>query len=261
VNLRAIYTDLDGTLLGDRASLLRDDDGAFSLLGAKALEACHRAGVEVVFYSGRGRAQLFEAARLLGAESYVYEAGAGVVASGEDVRLTEVGYDDIERSGAPAMLLEHYAGRLEYHDPWHTGREVTHLLRGDVDAAEADVLLAERGHSDLRLVDNGAIRRRMAGVERPRAYHLVPRAVSKARAIAMHMQIRGLQRDEVVAVGDSREDAGAAEVVQTFWFVANAVRKDPSLRSIRGHNIRIAQEAHGAGVYEAVVTELRERAV
>ena len=101
----------------------------------------------------------------------------------------------------------------------------------------------------------------MPGVEQARAYHLLPAEASKARAIAMHMQIRGLQAGEVVAIGDSREDAGAAEVVQTFWFVANAVAKDPTLRSIRGHNIRIAQESWGAGVYEAVVTELAERAL
>ena len=137
---------------------------------------------------------------------------------------------------------------------------MTHLLRGDVDAAEADALLAEHGHGHVRLLDNGAIHRTMPGIDQARAYHLLPQEASKARAIAMHMQVRGLQAQEVVAIGDSREDAGAAEVVQTFWFVANAIEKDPSLRSIRGHNIRIAQERHGAGVYEAVVTELRERA-
>ncbi len=259
MKLRALYTDLDGTLLGDRASLLRDGDGGFSLLGARALEACHRAGVEVVLYSGRRRDQLFNDARILGVESYVFEAGSGLVASGETTPMTDTSYDDITASGAPALLLERYEGRLEYHDPWHTGREVTHLLRGDVDADEANALLAEHGHDGLRLLDNGAIRRTMPGIEQAHAYHLLPAEASKARAIAMHMQIRGLQASEVVAIGDSREDAGAAEVVQTFWFVANAVAKDPSLRSIRGHNIRIAQEGWGAGVYEAVVTELAER--
>ena len=185
-------------------------------------------------------------------------AGGGVVVDGETFWMSETRYDDM--TAAAELLLDRYAGRLEYHDPWHTGREVTHLLRGEVDIGEAGALLAEHGHAQLRLLDNGSIRRTMPGVERPHAYHLLPGEASKARAIAMHMQIRGLQRGEVVAIGDSREDAGAAEVVQTFWFVANAVRRDPSLRSIRGHNIRIAQEPHGAGVYEAVVTELAERA-
>ena len=47
----------------------------------------------------------------------------------------------IERSGAPALLLEHYAGRLEHHDPWHTAREVSHLFRG---------LVTERGRPGAR---------------------------------------------------------------------------------------------------------------
>ncbi|HEY6396611.1 MAG TPA: hypothetical protein VIX82_04055, partial [Solirubrobacteraceae bacterium] len=51
--MRCLYVDLDGTLLGPDASLLRGADGRFSSLGVRALEACWRADVEVVLYSGR----------------------------------------------------------------------------------------------------------------------------------------------------------------------------------------------------------------
>ena len=44
MSLRCVYTDLDGTLLGAGASLFRDGEGEFTLLPARALEACHRAG-------------------------------------------------------------------------------------------------------------------------------------------------------------------------------------------------------------------------
>ena len=74
-------------------------------------------------------------------------------------------HDQITATGAPALLLEHYAGRLEYHDPWHAGREVSHLFRGLVDAFEATTLLAERGITGLRLVDNGAVHRRSPALE------------------------------------------------------------------------------------------------
>ena len=46
-SLRCVYCDLDGTLLGADASFLHDAEGGFSLLGARALEACARAGAEV----------------------------------------------------------------------------------------------------------------------------------------------------------------------------------------------------------------------
>ncbi len=73
--LRCVYTDLDGTLLGHRSSLFRDAEGSFSLAQARALEACHRAGAEVVIMSGRREPQVHEAARLMGQTSYIYEAG------------------------------------------------------------------------------------------------------------------------------------------------------------------------------------------
>ena len=267
--LRCAYVDLDGTLLGQGASLLRDGDGGFSLLGARALEACFRADVEVVPYSGRRRTMLFEDCRLIGATAYAFEAGAGIVLDGETHWLTGAWqptddmtiHEQIAASGAPALLLSHYDGRLEYHEPWHLDREVSHLMRGEVDVVEAEALLARHGHDDLRLVDNGVVRRRSEHleVERPHAYHLVPGEASKAAAVAAHMQMRGYEPEECIAVGDSREDLGVADVVGSFWLVANAVAKDPSLAIGAPPNVRVAEAAHGGGVYEAVITELAER--
>src|SRR3954466_14233056 len=68
---------MDGTLLGRDGSLFRDADGAFTMLAARALEACARAEVEVVPYSGRRRSTLLHDARLLGLRSYIFEAGGG----------------------------------------------------------------------------------------------------------------------------------------------------------------------------------------
>lgn len=270
--MRCVYVDLDGTLLGPGASLLRGADGTFSLLGVRALEACHRAGAEVVLMSGRRQAQVMEDARLLGQRAYIFEAGSCLVLDGEEHWLTgelmpgRQGsiHDQIEAAGAPALLLETYAGRLEYHDPWHRNREVSHLFRGLVDAAEADELLAGNGHGALRLVDNGSVYGRsdvLAELPQVRAYHLVPRGASKAGAVARHMRARELGAGDVIAVGDSREDLETAAHVGAFWFVANALERDPTLReAIAGRsNVRVAEEAYGAGVYEAVVTTLARR--
>jgi hydroxymethylpyrimidine pyrophosphatase-like HAD family hydrolase len=233
----------------------------------RALEACARAGVEVVPFSGRRKLTLFHDARILGLGSYIFEAGAGAVLEGELHWLTgdlvprdgRTIFQLIEDSGAPALLLEHFAGRLEYHDPWHREREVSHLFRGEIDAFAADALLQEAGLGHLRLVDNGAIRAAMPGIAQPRAYHLIPSAASKGKAVAWHMRVRGYAADECIAVGDSREDLGAAAAVGVFWLVANALDKDPSIRSALTANARVAGERNGAGVYEAVMTELSER--
>ncbi|MGZ4351658.1 MAG: HAD family phosphatase, partial [Solirubrobacteraceae bacterium] len=58
------------------------------MLPARALEACHRAGVEVVIKSGRRKAQVMEDARLMGQTAYIYEMGCGLVIDGEETMLT-----------------------------------------------------------------------------------------------------------------------------------------------------------------------------
>ena len=271
--MRCLYLDLDGTLLGPNGSLLHDAEGRVSLLGVRAMEACLRAGVEVVLMSGRRKDTVSAPARMLGQSSYIFEAGACLVLEGEEHWLTgdlvpgENGtiHEQIAASGAPALLLERYAGRLEYHDPWHRGREVSHLFRGLVDAFEADALLERSGHGDLRLVDNGVITRRsaaLADLPQIRVYHLVPQRASKGRAVAAHMRARGLAPEDCVAVGDSREDLSAAAQVGVFWLVANAVERDPTIRAAAAAEpgtVRVAEAGHGAGVYEAVVTTLAER--
>jgi hypothetical protein len=266
----ACYLDLDGTLLGQGASLLHDGEGHVSLLGARAIEACLRADVEVVLMSGRRRAQVAEDARLLGQSAFIYEVGV-LSLDGEEHWLTgglvpgELNvYEQIEASGAPALLLDSYPGRLEYHEPWSAEREISHLFRGLVDADEVDLLLREHGHENLRLVDNGTVSHRspaLANLPQVRGYHLVPATASKAAAVALHMRARGLERSRTFAVGDSREDLAVAEHVNTFWLVANALDRDPSLRAELGAfgNVRLAEDGHGGGVYEAVLTTLAER--
>lgn len=264
--LRCLYVDLDGTLLGRGGSLLHDADGAYSNLGVRALEACHRAEVEVVLYSGRRRAQVAEDARLIGQTAFIFEVGAGIVIDGEEEFLTgdlqpdgRTIHDQIADTGAPRLLLERFD--LEHHAPWHRDREVTHLFRGVADAFEVEAFLREHGLGHLRLVDNGATGRRterLAHLEHLRVYHLMPAEASKGRAVRRHMRARGYAREECIAVGDSREDMGAAEAVATFWLVANALEKDPGVREAAPANVRIAEGRNGEGVYEAVVTTLAE---
>ena len=251
--LRCVYTDLDGTLLGRDASLFHDEDGAFTLLGARGLEACHRAGVEVMLISGRRRGQVAEPARLIGAGAYCFEIGGGLVIDGEETWLCgeydphdgHSPWDLIEESGAPALLLERYAATLEPHSPWHLGREVTHLFRGQVEIDEANELLEGKGIAGLRLLDNGTI-----DADR-RCYHLAPAEASKAAAVSAHMRVRGYMPEECIAVGDSHEDVQVAPVVGHFFLVANA---DPELTA--GSNVTRTEVSHGAGFYEAVVQSL-----
>lgn len=253
MGIKCVYTDLDGTLLGKGASLFRTAEGDFTLLAARALEACHRAGAEVVIKSGRRRAQVMEDARLLGQTAYIFEVGSGMAIDGELTFLTgdlqpregSSIHAQIGETGAPALLLDRYTGRLEHHSPWHQNREVSHLFRGRIDVGEANELLTGEGHADLRLVDNGEIE---SGLH---AFHLIPAVSSKAAAVAAHMRARGYVREECVGVGDSAEDLDVAEVVGRFFLVANAdVAGAPGVER--------TESAMSEGFYEAVMRAIAE---
>ena len=265
--LRCVYTDLDGTLLGRDGSLFRDSEGEFSMLQARALEACHRAGVEVVIKSGRRESSVLEDAKLIGSTSYICEVGCLVVIDGERTVLAgevethprKTLAETMVDRGIPDELFRHFDGRLEWHSPWHRQRELSLLFRGKVDVDEGNRLLAERGHKGLRLIDNGAIFAPMEGIEGPaHAYHLLPEAASKANAVAFHMRARGYAPDQCIAIGDSVEDLAVADVVGRFFVPANGPERDPALaEAIAGRpNVTVTEGRMGDGVYEAVISTL-----
>jgi hydroxymethylpyrimidine pyrophosphatase-like HAD family hydrolase len=273
---RRIQVAEDARLLGQSAYIF--EAGACVVLGAGLLVPADAPAVVASDDAANGGEAGVRVGAPAGAPSTTSSLGAsanasttvrsGVPAGGEEHWLTgemlpgELTIaQQIERSGSPALLLERYEGRLEYHEPWHVDREVSHLFRGLVDAAEVDALLVEHGHGNLRLVDNGVVNRRspaLARLPHVRGYHLVPAGASKGAAVAFHRRVRGYAREETFAVGDSREDLACAEHVGVFWLVANAVERDPSIRAVAAafDNVRVAEAGHGAGVYEAVVSTL-----
>jgi phosphoglycolate phosphatase len=269
--VRCLYVDLDGTLLGPGGSFFLDGEKRFTMAAARALEACARAEAEVVIMTGRQQTSTREDARFLGHTSYIFEAGACVVVEGEEHWLTgeyQPGersiHDQIEDQGAPRLLLDRYPGLMEYHSPWHHNREVSHIFRGLIDVDEANALLEAEGHGGLRVLDNGPAHRRspdLAALPYVRVYHLLPKGVSKARAVAFHRQLRGYGRGETIACGDSPEDLQVASEVGTFWLMANGLEKNPHIGEAAGAflNVRTTDATFGGGVYEAVVTTLAER--
>jgi hydroxymethylpyrimidine pyrophosphatase-like HAD family hydrolase len=226
-----LLSDLDGTLVGRDGSLLADLDGRPTLVAAQALVAAHLAGLEVVLVSGRTAEQLGEVSRLLGTRDAIGELGT-VLVRGREVELVwgeaprELGAspaEALERSGALAAVLEGFAGRVEPHTPWHLGRRGTFLLRGQLDPAEADRLLAERGLGWAHLLDNGRLRGAYPhlGPGPTHAYHLLPAGVSKAGTAAAYLAARGLRPAQAAAVGDGPADLQLAGVVGAMFLVAN----------------------------------------
>lgn len=222
-----LYTDFDGTLLGPGGSLLTDGERRPDARAAQALVDAARSGLAVVPVSGRGRAQLAHDVRLLGLDDCIAEAGGVIVRDGT-IRyewgqaprdLADTPHDTLVAAGALDLLLDHFDTDLRLYEPWHTGREASTLFHGLIDVEIANSLLAEAGLHWAYVVDNG----RTGGWEgrSVRAYHLLPRGIGKATAVADDLMVRGLRREEAAAIGDSLEDATMASAVGTYFRVAN----------------------------------------
>ncbi len=238
-NVRVLYTDLDGTLVAKGGSVLADADAAPSTIVAEAIVELSRAGVAVVPVSGRGRMQLRELAQLLGWDGYIAEAG-GIIVHGTGLAFEEIvdhgawdadtiaegvtPFQAMNEIRAAETLIEALPGRIEYYAPWQMEREVTLLLRGCLDVAEGQAVL-DTLPMPLDLVDNGMLRSYGTLTCRdmpPHAYHVVPRGVSKTRAIELDLAWRGLTREQAAAIGDSATDLQMADAVGVMALVANA---------------------------------------
>jgi hypothetical protein len=162
--LRCAYVDLDHTLRGAGGSILHDADGAFTLLGARALEACARADVELVVYADEDPA---EAARLLGLRAWI--AGDVLVLDG----------DEIDTAGPADAVARHMRAR-------GCAREETLAVAGErgLESVVGTLWLAGRALDDplLRLELEDRAHVRMAEERGPAAvYEAVMTTLAEVR--------------------------------------------------------------------------------
>ena len=268
--VKVLYADVDGTMVGPLGNLLWDSHRTPTLAAAEALVRAAREGLEVIALTGRARAGMFEFARVLGLESWICELGGiRVYDRGETVvhehgAFPGGGVPTAELHRAVEVLLESYPGRLEEHSPWNALRESSFLLRGEVDPGEAEDRLAAAGFVWATLHDNGVIPRRyetLPEVERTRAYHLLPRGVSKVAAVAADRAYRGLERAECAMVGDAAADLEVRGEVGRCFLTRNGLDKDPSLAWAQepGSGVEVTKAGHGEGFAEVVHRLLDER--
>ncbi|MDY6794366.1 MAG: hypothetical protein SWK76_03650 [Actinomycetota bacterium] len=269
--IRVIYTDMDGTMLGPKGNFFLNIRREYTIRPARALVEALGRGVDVVPVSGRSRGQLKENVRVMGLNNYIAELGVeSIYDQGERVIVNtgsfEVGggdlYREIMRTGAVDFLLSAYPRRVEYHTPWADSRDCTPLFRGFLDLGEVNAVLEKR-YPGLVLVDNGVLPRlsQSLDVDELRAYHLMPVGVSKEKAAAEDMRLRGFRRSQAVAVGDSEADLAFANVVGTFFMVRNGLFSNPHLASVipAYNNVLVTEDFLNEGWAEAVELALELR--
>ena len=243
--LRAAYVDMDGTLLGRRASLFHDADGAFTMLGARVLEACARASVELVPYSGRRQSTLLHNAVMLGLRSCISRR-VRVVLDGEVVSLVE----RTTKQRANALLLARVPARdVRPMEP--RARVVAALAGRRSGVGGGGRMLIEEGFGAWRLVDNGLMHGvRVAGLPPDAARGLEGprrRAPHAARGTWRRRSSRSGTRWRTSARPRSSARSARGEREPEVHSAARGVAKCGSPRSEQRRRLR------------AVITELAER--
>lgn len=262
-HVSVLYTDLDGTLLAQGGALLSNAAGEPSVSTAESIVALRKAGLTVVPISGRNQLQMFELSRLVGWSDFIAELGCVfVTGTGAKREVTyntgdwpegtlatnQTPFEAIADSGAVDLLRKAFPGHVEYHAPWHHDREATHLLRGCLDAVEAQAVL-DTLELPVAILDNGLIRppaHHLTCKGDIHAYHLVPAGVSKEQALEFDLARRGLSRKDAAGIGDSATDLGMASAVGVMALVANgfdSTKLAPAIASSPAGNIvRLAGE-------------------
>lgn len=256
--VRYVFTDLDGTMLAPGSCALHGNDGAPSLALVSALVELARAGIEVIPCSGRNRTMLQEDARVLGFNSYIGEMGGLLMLDLKgnhwEYFTGSLPYDPssgltphqvIERSGVCEKILARWPHFIEYHNDMANGykyREVTVGMRGEVPDEEAQAILDESGMG-LVWANNGYLTHvsRPTTLELPegvsgRAFNILPAGIDKGKAVARFCELRGIAREETLAIGDAMSDCLMAEHVGTFVLVENGLKNPDAAAFLEGCN-------------------------
>jgi len=252
------FSDLDGTLLAPGGCVLADAAGAPWLGAVEAIAAVNRARLDVVICTGRNRIQAGEISRLLGWNSFIAELGCIIMYDRrkpaeyllgdwpDDALLPgETPHQAIERIGALRVLAATFPGKIEEHSPWHTDREVTHVLRGNVNREAAQAAL-DTMSLPVDIIDNGIINpplHTLTDVAEVHAYHLVPRGTSKELAVHRMLECRGVTRADTVAIGDSATDVRMMRACGLGVIVANALADERVLAVANGLEHIVATHA------------------
>ena len=238
--IRVVYTDLDGTMLGPGGAFVRDPDGSLATEPMQTLMEALERRIDVVPATGRSLRGLLGDARILGLKTVIAEMGSLIAYDlGREVVTNLGAYPGgeeppaahMERTGAVKLLFEAFSGKLEHHTPWSAWRDYTQLFRGLVSTDEADRALAAAGFDWLTLHDNGRLKGAYLGMAPgvSHAYHLQPRGVDKGSAVALDRHRRSLAREQTIAIGDALADLTMAAEVGALVLVRDAVEADPAL--------------------------------
>ncbi|MGA9715440.1 MAG: HAD family hydrolase [Aeromicrobium sp.] len=211
---RMIALDVDGTLV--------DHDNQMSPVVRDAVLAMHDSGVEVVISTGRAVPGVLNTAAKLGLDGYAIASNGALVISHQPVKiLNSITFDASE---AVHRIIEHMPDALVAVEEVGVGYRVSQPfpsgeINGTMTVQTIDELLSEpvtrvvirapeRSADDFhRLVADLGLHDTNYYVGYTAWLDIAPEGVSKASGLEWLCERRGIDRSDVLAVGDGNNDA------------------------------------------------------
>jgi Cof subfamily protein (haloacid dehalogenase superfamily) len=290
VSIRLIAIDIDGTLMSSTGPRISPRNCA-------ALRAAEAAGIEIVIATGRRQAYAMPLIAQVGLdENSVMISSNGAVVRGFDGQLLDRRFLPVEtarqlcvalrgygtmvftfdREGTGALVIESLQQLHARIDRWVEANrpylvEVQPLerafdageepIQGMVCGTVAEMLAAQR---QLLLSDVGgqiAMHRTEYAARNLSILDLLPPGCSKGAALDSLARIRGLERNQIMAIGDNLNDLEMLEYAGRSVVMANAGEEVLSLAMRRGWEITASNNDDGVAlaVEEVVRQTLAKR--
>lgn len=260
---RLLALDLDGTLLNSQKEITPET--------RKALAWAKKRGVSVVLSTGRIVGEAAEFAREIACEDYMVTAGGAAIATASDERILEswampceIGAQAVAAVQDLPVRVMIYVGDKIYINPFsdrdfvvnyrvegfHANKVVLDDIAGTIRARGLDVTkvyaIGERADLDKAL----AIIRPLPGITITSSgndnFEVMPAGVDKGTALVRLGEMLGIAPEEMVAIGDSDNDAAMLRAVGMPVAMGNA---DPALKQLARY---ITQDCDHDGVAQAV---------
>lgn len=260
---RLLALDLDGTLLNSEKEITPETRKALAWVKAR--------GVYVVLSTGRIVGEAAEFAREIACEDKMVTAGGAAIATASDERILEswampceIGAQAVAAVQDLPVRVMIYVGDKIYINPFsdrdfvqnyrvegfHANKVVLDDIAGAIRARGLDVTkvyaIGERADLDKALETI----RRLPGITITSSgsdnFEVMPAGVDKGRALVRLGEMLGVTPEEMVAIGDSDNDAAMLRAVGMPVAMGNA---DPALKAAARY---VTADCDHDGVAQAV---------
>jgi len=290
VSIQLIAIDIDGTLMPSTGPRI-------SARNCAALQAAEAAGIEIVIATGRRQAYAMPLIAQLGLdENSVMISSNGAVVRGFDGQLLDRRFLPVEtarqlcvalrgygtmvftfdREGTGALVIESFKQLHARIDRWVEANrpyllEVQPIerafdageepIQGMVCGTVAEMVAAERLLLLSDVAGQIAMHRTEYAARNLSILDLLPPGCSKGAALDSLAQIRGLERSQIMAIGDNLNDLEMLEYAGRAVVMANAGAEVLALAMRRGWEVTASNDDDGVAlaVEEVVRQTLAKR--